>query len=214
MFVVGRQVLLRISIKRSFAPWAAKIIGLPIVFRFRSSTLGVNIHPTNRVFCHYYLLVIKFQNLPSQEATLEWFHLPVIDSSYPLAKGWFDHHAHAQQSLQVVLSGYAPAKQPSDRCNRSYHDMGKDNPLAPCAQHSNRTFAQLENNEPWAFVLSKQQSSRQVGAKSIWKSGYSSGLYPVPTSIGFRDRELQRHTPRFYIGNLAYVSHYQPKQIS
>ena len=40
---------------------------------------------------------------------------------------------------------------------------------------------------------------------SIWKLGCSSGLHPVPTSIGFDDQEIQRYPTHLYIGNLAYV---------
>jgi len=71
MTVGRRQVFLWILIKGSFTSRTAKIINLPLEFRFPSSSFGINIHATYRVFCHCYLLMLKFLNFPLQEATLE-----------------------------------------------------------------------------------------------------------------------------------------------
>lgn len=69
MFVMGSQVLFRVVIKGNLTTRTAEILGLSFVFRFSSSGFGINIHATHRVFCHFYLLMLKIQDYPKQEAT-------------------------------------------------------------------------------------------------------------------------------------------------
>lgn len=43
-------------VKGYLAPGSTEVIGFSLVFRLTSGSLGVNIHTTNRVFCHIFLL--------------------------------------------------------------------------------------------------------------------------------------------------------------